>query len=208
MNGVVGNQALSPTGEVIATPADALRVFNPPGGLMIWLFIALELFTFCGGFAFYLIARNGDPELFKTSQALLHRGLATFNTLLLITSSFVVAQGVVFYKMGRNKPAALRMAIGALLGVAFLGCKSWEYIEKLAAGHRLGSDSFFTYYWILTGFHFVHVMIGVGILLMLTWQIGRGRTFRETDFGVQTGAAFWHLCDLIWVVLFPLIYFL
>jgi nitric oxide reductase NorE protein len=92
------------------------------------------------------------------------------------------------------------------LGGAFVILKCVEYGEKIAKGHDITENAFFSFYWGLTGFHLLHVMIGICILLHFAGKVRSGAGFDEPDASLETGVAFWHLCDLIWVLLFPLIY--
>lgn len=183
-------------------------LLTPPGGMLIWMFSALEMLTFGAGFVVFLVKRAGDPEAFATAQATLNPTVAVANTVVLVASGYVVAQGVLLHQVGRSREAARRFFGGAVLGLTFLVIKGTEYFAKLAAGLGPESGTFFSFYWLLTGFHFLHVTAGVMILLGMASFTSKGKVAKEADFGIETGATFWHLCDLIWIFLFPLLYIL
>jgi nitric oxide reductase NorE protein len=180
----------------------------PPGGLLIWLFIVVEMFTFGAAFVAFIYERRGSPDAFLAAQASLNRTIAMLNTALLLSSGFCVAQGVVAYKERVLRRSSRWVLIGALLGFGFLVLKGFEYRDKIAQGHTMGAGDFWGYYWALTGFHFLHVAIGVALLLAAGIHLARGRTFATEDAGLETVGAFWHMCDLIWIMLFPLLYIL
>lgn len=181
---------------------------NPPGSLIIWIFIGLELLTFGGGFVFYLLDRANNIEAFRLAQKTLNRDIAAINTVLLITSGFVIAQGVIARKQRLFRKAGKLFYFGAILGFGFLGLKTFEFSAKLASGWGLGSSDFFNYYWLFTGFHYLHVLVGVAVLFFIAFNLSTDKIFPESDLSVTMGATFWHLCDLIWIVLFPLLYIL
>ncbi len=180
--------------------------YYPPGGILLWIIIFLELLTFIIGIAVFLSRKANAPELFAQSQALLNRNLGTLNTLILITGGFMMATAVQQLRRGQHKQSLLWVRGAALMGLLFLGIKSYEYVEKINHGYSLEYNSFFTFYWMLTGFHFIHVMTGVVILLFMAKGIRKGSYHRSNYQDVESGAAFWHMCDLIWLLLFPVLY--
>jgi nitric oxide reductase NorE protein len=192
----------------VETESKVAELWMPPGGLLVWLFIVLELFTFGMGFIAYVIARKRDPALFAQGQAQLSLSFAVANTALLLTSGYCVAQAVNRYHRRMLRAASQWTFAGAALGVGFLILKSIEYRDKIDAGHTIESNDFYAYYWALTGFHFLHVAIGVAMLLAVAAHLARQKRFASEDGGLDAVAAFWHMCDLIWIVLFPLLYVL
>jgi nitric oxide reductase NorE protein len=98
---------------------------------------------------------------------------------------------------------------GAIItGAAFLVLKSVEYAEKLNHGSGFGDDTFFTTYYLLTGFHFLHVAVAVCLLGVMWSGIRRGHYHRDDHQDVESSGVFWHLCDLVWLLLYPIIYLL
>ncbi len=90
-------------------------------------------------------------------------------------------------------------------GFLFLGLKTIEYYEKIELGYTLGYNTFFSFYWMLTLFHVIHVIVGLVILMVLLYNLNKTKTETSLE-NMESSAAFWHMCDLIWVLLFPIIY--
>ena len=180
-------------------------IYYPPGGILIWIVIYLELFTF--GMALLAMAYYGslEREMFHESSQLLNRGIATANTVLLLTSGFFVARGVFYFKDRNWDKAGQFFNISMLLGLGFLGMKLVEYYQKLQAGLDMDHNLFFTFYWFLTAFHWLHVLTGIIILFFVRRSILKKKEQVLLE-DVEAGASFWHLCDIIWLLLFPIIY--
>ncbi len=184
------------------------RLYYPPGGILIWMVIFLELFTFSMGLVAFNFYRVDEPIIFAEGQAMLNTALGMINTLVLLTSGFLMALSVQALKSGKKKTSISLMRTTALLGVLFIVLKATEYSEKLQIGIGIEHDAFFMFYWLLTGFHFIHVLIGVVILLFLSVRTGNAVYGPSNLADIEAGAAFWHMCDLIWLMLFPVIYLL
>lgn len=176
-----------------------------PGEPGIWVLIGGDLVMFSVLFMTFVYYRNVEPALFAQSQTLLSRGLGITNTLLLLTSSWFVANAI-RQARGGNGPLAARLILGAIAcGLGFVAIKAIEYGGKIGEGIGLTTDMFFTMYFMLTGIHLLHLLIGLGVL---TWMQARARRVTAGDdiSALESGASFWHLVDLLWVVLFALIY--
>jgi len=180
---------------------------EPPGGILIWIVIYLELLTY--GLAFLALAYYGVQEraAFHADRLLLSKPIAVINTIILLTSSFLIARGVQFFKIKQNKKAGNHFLWAMLLGITFLVLKIVEYNGKLNVGLDMDYSIFFMFYWLMTGFHWIHVFVGVIILFFVCRMIIRKEQNADAD-DVEAGAAFWHLCDLIWLILFPMLYLL
>lgn len=146
---------------------DNKNIYYPPAGILLWIIIFLEVITFTIGIAVFLYQKNADYDTFVQSQALLNKTLGMVNTLVLITGGFMMATSLHQLKNGDNKRSLLWIRGAILMGVVFLSIKGYEYYDKLGHGLSIDYDSFFTFYWLLTGFHFIHVLVGVVILLFL-----------------------------------------
>ena len=179
--------------------------FYPPGGILLWIIILVEIITF--GFALVALAYNNhlEPEIFASSRGMLNTHLATFNTLLLLVSGYFMADAVHGFRANNLKKAKTGFSMAMVGGLLFVGIKSVEYYGKISMDIGLTTNTFFTYYWLLTGFHLVHVLIGLVILLVLRNDLKKKPEALKLE-DVEAGAAFWHLCDLIWLVLFPMLY--
>jgi len=182
----------------------------PPGDFGIWIIVYIELITFGLLFIGYAFSRRANGELFNQSQLLLDQSFGFVNTLILITSSYFVVKAVKSIQlMERDKAASLasKWLLGAMsLGAFFIVNKIIEFIEKVQQGINLSTNTFFMFYLILTAFHFLHVILGLIILFNVQQKAKKGGYTREDYKGMESGAIYWHLIDLLWIVLFPLVY--
>lgn len=176
------------------------------GDLVIWLVILAELLTFGILFIAYAVTRARHVALFNASQATLDVHAGVINTLLLISGSACVAHAVHAVRGDDHRRGACWLAAALLCGGGFLTLKVIEYGAKLDAGIDLASNDFYMLYFMLTGFHFLHVVVGMIMLALLLIKTSRGAYGRHDCHALETGAAFWHMVDLLWIVLFPLIY--
>ena len=177
-----------------------------PGDLAIWFFIFMELLVFGIFFIAYAIMRIQNIEMFNQYQLTLNRELGAANTLLLITSSYFVVRAVHAIRLNNVQSCIywLYAALGG--GAGFLILKSIEYSDKFSAGISLGTNTFYMFYLSLTLFHFLHVILGMLILFAVAIKAQRGSYNSENHTGVETGASYWHMVDLVWIILFPLVY--
>ncbi len=183
-------------------------IYYPPGGILIWMIVFVELITFMMGLGAFVVQRSKNMVAFHESQQLLNPIFGIINTILLVTAGFFMAGAVRKLRQGDSISSSRNISISILFGLSFLGVKSVEYFGKIRLGTGLNHSNFFMYYWMLTGFHFIHVLAGVAILLVLMFYIKKGY-YSETNHGdVETGAVFWHMCDLIWLLIFPILYLL
>lgn len=164
-----------------------------PGDLMIWILIVSELLVFGAGLLAFLGVRAMDPVGFAADQDNLNRVAGAVNTVVLVASGYCAARAV---KSAQHMRTWLSGAIA--LGLVFLVVKWMEYAEKARHGIGIETSDFFTFYYLLTGFHAMHVLAGLVIFgLLMRWPSPRN---------LEAGAAFWHMVDLVWVLLFPIIY--
>jgi nitric oxide reductase NorE protein len=183
-----------------ATQEPASLIDELPGELMIWVLIISELLVFGAGLLAFSAVRLTDPVGFAEAQSHLHRTGAALNTVVLITSGFLAACALHWRKAGLRAQARGALVAAAALGVVFLWIKGVEYADKAAQGIDFETHPFFMFYYLLTGFHAAHVVAGVGVLLLVAWK--------DDPRNIEAGAAFWHMVDLVWVLLFPVIYLL
>ncbi len=186
----------SPLADEVPDPWGALS--HLPGHPMMWVLILCEIITFGLLLLVFVAARILQPQVFAAGQALLDPTLGGANTLALVTSGWLAALAVEARSIGRRGQARLRMAGAMALGSAFVALKLAEYHAKVDAGIGFETDTFFTLYFLLTGFHLLHVVMGLAILAVVTWH--------DTVENLQTGAAFWHMVDLVWVIMYAIIY--
>ena len=187
------------------TKVDYKNVFYPPGGILLWILILLELITFGAALIALAVSSREDPALFHKSRLMLNVVFGTINTLFLLTSGYFMAVAIRSLKQNNIKRSLFSIKLAMSGGLLFLILKGIEYSEKFSHGITLGYNTFFNFYWLLTGFHVIHVMVGLILLLFIYFGLKK----RKGDYDVldaEAGAAFWHLCDLIWLLLFPMLY--
>ena len=178
----------------------------PPGDLAIWIFILAELTVFAIFFAAYSFARLGDPALFDLYQQTLDRRAALINTIALITSSYFVVRSVAAIREDDSSQCVRWLLAALVMGAVFLVVKGMEYAHHFGNGINLSTNTFYMFYLSLTFFHFMHVILGMVILAAVAVKARAGAYSAADHTGVETGASYWHMVDLVWLILFPLIY--
>jgi len=181
-------------------------IYYPPGGILIWFLIILEIFTFLGATLIFVYYRHNSPEEFAQSKTLLNPILGTINTIILITSGLFIALSINKLRENNYRKSSLYILFGVTLGVLFLIIKGYEFYHKLDSGIGFNYNNFFTFYWLMTGFHFVHVLFGVGLLAYMYKAVKKKKYNAEHMFDVEASATYWHMCDLIWILIFPILY--
>lgn len=183
------------------------RMRHLPGEEGVWVFIFGDMSVFAAFFGAYLHARGKAPALFASAQGALNRNLGALNTVLLLVSSLLVVLAVRAMRSPAQRRSAPWLVAGAMAGgVGFVVVKAFEYHEKFAAGITPATNDFFMYYFVLTGVHLGHLLLGL-IVLGVLWKLSRKPvlTRRQWIF-FEGGACYWHMVDLLWIVLFPLIF--
>lgn len=174
-----------------------------PGEASMWFFVIGDLLIFGVYFVAYMYYRGQDPQLFLQSQARLNLDIGALNSIVLLTSSLFVALGTSAARAGRTADGVRLIGIALALGVAFPVLKLFEYVPEIVAGVTPGANLFFMYYFVMTGMHLCHVLLGIVILAFVIRNL-RGSTPRMSF--VETGATYWHMVDILWLVLFALLY--
>ncbi len=186
------------TERVYRQPVSPWALENLPGDPMMWILIVSEILVFGG--ALWAFAGNEllNVEIYREARTHLNVPLATLNTIVLLTSGLFAAFAVRFGKFKEIGKARLSLLGAGILGVAFMALKIYEYKEKLALGLNVETNTFYTLYYLVTGFHLAHVIFGLIILgILALWP---------TEDNLESGTAFWHMVDLIWVIIFPIFY--
>jgi len=177
-----------------------------PGEQGVWVFIAADMAMFGLLFTSFMLERGKNLALFEQSRLALNADYGGVNTLILLTSSWFVALAVQAAKADRVRLVPRFLLPAMLCGAAFGMLKIVEYREKLGAGISMLSNDFFMFYFVLTGIHFLHVIAGTVVLGVL-WNKARSTGYgRVNAIGLETGASYWHMVDLLWIVIFPLLY--
>jgi len=174
--------------------------------LGMWLFLGTEILLFGGLFAAYAIFRAKYPEMFFEQHVELNKKMGAVNTCILIFSSLTMAMGVSAIQRGKQKATAILILITILCGLGFGVVKYFEYSAKFH--HHIYPDTsiFFSLYFLMTGLHMLHVFIGLAILGVLFALTLKGKFTAKYNTPVEVGGLYWHLVDLIWIYLFPLLY--
>jgi cytochrome c oxidase subunit 3 len=186
--------------------------------LGMWSFLGSETLLFAGLFALYASYRAKFPLEFKLGVAHNNALIGTANTAVLIISSFFVAFAVHALRGGNHRACVRSLAVAFLLGLTFLVLKSIEYTEHLREGFApgvyysatelptRGASLFFTLYFMMTGLHALHVMAGMTLLAWLALRVRRGKTHATHRTELELGGLYWHLVDVVWIFLWPLLY--
>ncbi len=177
-----------------------------PGDFAIWFFIFAELLVFGIAFISYAVVRIQNVALFNQFQLTLDRELGAINTLLLITASYFVVRAIHSIRLDETKDCVRWLYASLACGTGFLLLKSVEYYDKFSHGINLSTNTFYMFYLSLTMFHFLHVILGMLILFFIAIKAQRGGYSAQDHIGIETGASYWHMVDLVWVILFPLVY--
>ncbi len=200
--------SVATTSKLKNLPKSAARTpaAHLPGELGMWGFILADMSVFALFFLFFLGYQGAEREVFLAGQQTLNVHIGAFNTIVLLFSSWFVALavGLLRTQPAQRQRAANFIALAGLCGVLFGALKTFEYWQKIDAGLTLTTDHFYMYYYAFTGMHFVHVIVGVA-LLGVAWFHLRG-TKPTSMLLVENTAIYWHMVDLLWIVLFPLIY--
>ncbi|MEK9726877.1 MAG: cytochrome c oxidase subunit 3 family protein [Candidatus Margulisiibacteriota bacterium] len=185
----------------------------------MWAFLAQEILFFSGLFVAYGVYKFFNPEMFLYASSLLDWKLGFINTIFLIISSFTMVMAVFHIQHGERKKTLINLSITFLLATLFLVIKAFEYKSKFDHGYFPGMhfsgegpfDSlhiFFGLYFTITGLHALHVLIGMGLILWLIYRVYRGNVTKEYFTPVEMVGLYWHLVDVVWIFLFPLLYLL
>lgn len=195
------------TGEEPAVRASALgRRPRLPAVEGVWVFVGADSVVFLLLFGLFSQARHADPALFEASRQSLNADIGGVNTLILLTSSWLVALGIRALAHDDLDRAPRFVLGGVLTGGLFVVSKIVEYTQKIAVGLTPATDPFFMWYFVLTGIHLLHVLLGIAALSYV-WRGTRARRYSSGDRVVPEGVAtFWHLVDFLWIVIFPLLY--
>lgn len=177
----------------------------------VWVLVIGELSVFTLLFTTFLYYRAISPDEFEASRGMLHQVLGAFNTVILLTSSYFIATAVKALRDPANAERARRLVHAAIgCGIAFVMVKVFEYGALLNHGVTLLTNDFFMLYFVLTGIHLMHLLVGLLFLTALASQIRRQLSGLGEVSSVFQGfsTSFWHMLDIVWVVLFPLLYLL
>jgi len=186
--------------------AQGLKRAGLPGDPGLWVFILADMTAFALFFLLFTLGRMGDPALFEQSRLALDPAFGIANTLILLTSSWMMVQAVEAVRTGSRRRALLFLVLTIGIGLGFAVTKIVEYAGKIQAGITMLTNDFFMYYFAFTGIHFLHFVIGIGALLV---TLAKARS-APMDDGMrrwtESVGCYWHMVDLLWIMLFPMLY--
>jgi len=186
--------------------ADRVKPRRLPGVDGVWVAIGADSVIFAILFMSFMQARLTDPGVFEASRQTLNMHLGGIDTLILLTSSWSVALAVQAMKRDLVVREPLLLLGGAVTGLMFMVSKSIEYFQKFAEGLTPATNDFYMWYFTLTGIHLLHVIFGT-CLLTYVWINSRRAAYSSSNRVVpECVASYWHLVDLLWIVIFPLLY--
>ncbi len=193
------------TVDAVARPRAGQRPGHVPGEPGLWVLVFGDLLVFGVFFVMILALRGQDPAGFVAAQQTLHVEWGVLNTIVLLTSSLFVVLGV--RRAGERDPRAPRLLLAAVAcGLIFAGVKAIEYTTLVQDGHRPAGDEFHAYYFMFTGVHLAHVLIGMTALLFAARLARPSFTGPHRNGALEGIATFWHLVDLLWIMLFATLY--
>ncbi|MBU9766168.1 cytochrome c oxidase subunit 3 family protein [Mycobacterium sp. TNTM28] len=169
----------------------------------MWVMVLGDLVIFGGYFIIFMIYRTMNPDEFLRAQQHLDITIGVVNTVILLTSSWLVARAVLAARAGRHDVAIRYTYAGGIGGLMFMACKGYEWLVKIQAGHT-NSEMFYSFYYVLTGVHLIHVLIGLIALGVIIRELRIPSRRRSTV--VESSAVYWHMVDLLWVIIFGLLY--
>jgi len=177
-----------------------------PGDLAMWVFIVMELSVFAIFFIAFAVTQRIQSDMFSEGRATLNASTGLLCTLALIVSSYFVALAVEAIRKGQNLAASRRLILAMLSATVYLALKLTEYVTLVELGFDLSTNTFYTLYFLITGFHFMHVLLGMVIVGYMGIK-ARKDIYSPTDCsGFEAGASYWHMVDLVWIIVFFLIY--
>ena len=186
----------------------------------VWLFMTTEILMFGGLFVAYLLFKIRYPQIFLSGHHYLDWRMGALNTVVLLTSSLTMALSIHYIQKGQNAKAKWNLWVTLLCAAIFMVVKYFEYSAKIHHGtlpgkfftHTLAGEDpgnlamFFGLYFVMTGLHGIHVTVGIGLIYWIIRRLDRG-DFHPTKYTAVEGVGlYWHLVDLIWIYLFPLLY--
>jgi cytochrome c oxidase subunit 3 len=201
----------------VTHPFFDLRQQHEAASFGMWIFLATEIMFFGVLFGSYIATRIGYPDAFAEASRHTNILLGTLNTVVLLTSSLTMTLAVRAAQLRGRKAVVDYLVITLLLGLMFIVVKGLEYYldftEHLVPGvnfaysglHAHGVELFFYLYFVMTGFHALHLIIGISIVAVIAWLAWRGQFIADST-PVELTSLYWHLVDIVWIFLYPLLY--
>lgn len=208
-----------PASKYLAFQFEDLDQQRESATLGMWIFLATEILFFGALFTAYFIFRGIYPKAFSEASGAMLIKFGTANTFILICSSLTMALSVHAAQLGKRKLLTVLLVVTALLGCAFLINKGFEYHQEWVEHHVPGpgfyfpessdprhAQIFFSLYFIMTGIHTVHLIIGAGVVLGIAFFAWKGHYPPEYHTPIENVGLYWHFVDIVWVFLYPMLY--
>lgn len=221
---VAGHAAHSPVHHpALQHHFDTLAQQKESSSLGMWMFLVTEVLFFGGLFATYVLYRLRFPGVFAEASHHLNVPMGAVNTAILICSSLTMALAIYAAQVNKKKAIVPWLLATIALGAAFLVVKAFEYKEKFthhlvpgpnfdlsqfSPDHARPAEMFFSLYFVMTGIHALHMIIGIGLLSWLVVQSRKGRFDSDYYNPLEMSGLYWHFVDIVWIFLFPLLYLL
>lgn len=188
--------------------AELHKTYYGIGNFAIWFLIIIEFTEFAFFFVVFLIGKSHYPDLFYQGPTQLNTIAGMLNTLILITGSFFVARAVSAIKKDRRREVLLFLWLTFIMGALYCAIKIWEYQWNIQSGFDSSTNYFFGVYYYLTFNHFVHVLMAMAVILWVIIGLSLGHYTSRHHATLESAGLYWHMIDLVWIVIFPLLYVL
>ena len=179
-----------------------------PGDDGVWMFLTADVLLFCLFFFVFTKGRVANPLLYEESRRHLDPAIGLVNTLILLTSSWFMVLAVEAARSGDRDRVERNLKSAMLVGAGFAVTKAVEYTLKIRAGITVTTNEFFAYYYGFTAIHFVHFLIGMAVLAVCLSKARREAIDARYVVWIESGGCYWHMVDMLWIVLFPMLYLL
>jgi|TARA_R110002110_G_scaffold390930_2_gene604067 nitric oxide reductase NorE protein len=182
------------------------REVDMPGSEGIWIFIFIDMMIFLLIFLVFMLERMGNYELYVQSQLQLSAGWGFTNTLILLTSSWMVVEAVRSAKESHTQAASRWLKLAFIFGGFFVVSKTTEYYLKIDSGVGITTNSFFTFYFFITAIHFLHLLVGMVLLWTYSKSKRENKVTPRDIMELENVGLFWHFVDALWIFIFPILY--
>lgn len=191
------------TAPGVAPQRSHKRVPGEPG---VWAFILVEMAIFTALFGVIVWSRASNSRIFAEGQAVLSQPLGLFNTIVLIAGSVLVVNAITAVETGQTQQASRSLGAAMACGAVFAFVKAVEYHNALHHGEFIHTNPYWMFFFAVTGAHLLHVFVGVAVLGLIRKRVRLGLPGRRDRELFMSATCYWHMVDLVWLVLFPLFY--
>ena len=200
------SHALTPASVMEPSPEaeHGAGVYNEKLGM--WVFLLSEIMFFTALIGSYIILRFSHPDAWQAPGKVLNIPVTATNTFLLICSSVTMVKAYASIADGNQKMLRLWLVLTVLIGASFVGIQAYEYTHLIEKAFVPSAGLYGSTFYTMTGFHGFHVTMGVICMSFVTWKAFRGRYSATDHRGVEVIGLYWHFVDLVWIILFTIVY--